>query len=308
MTNTEENKDIIQPEQAPAALADMPGVSDQARNTLRTITAGGYTPSAAVNEALGELNSVIARQPGQFRSGYYKELSGVMNDILGRKKFSYSIADDPMYKLYRQSYQSAGRRAMEDAMGQAAALTGGYGSSYSAAAGQQAYNRQLSALNDRIPELYRLSRDAYDAEGEALKQQYDMLNDAYQKEYGAYQDEFDRWLSERSAAQQRYDTELSGDLSLYADELERQAAQQKLEMQQAEADREYFYNMAMDMLDMGRTPSANILRSAGFSEEDIAALTAKKKTSSAKKTSASGKTAAAGQSLKEKYKAAKKAK
>ena len=39
-----------------------------------------------------------------------------------------------------------GRLAMMDSMGRAAALTGGYGSSYAQSAGQQAYQKQMDSL------------------------------------------------------------------------------------------------------------------------------------------------------------------
>ena len=38
-------------------------------------------------------------------------------------------------------------------MGQAAALTGGYGSTYGEQVGQQAYNAYLQNLNDIVPQL-----------------------------------------------------------------------------------------------------------------------------------------------------------
>ena len=52
----------------------------------------------------------------------------------------------------------------------------------------------------------------------------------------------------------------------------------------------------MDMLEMGRTPSVSVLRSAGFSEEDITALTAKKKSSSSGKKTTSAKGSSSGNS------------
>lgn len=278
---------------APAgSLADLPGISDSSRSTLKAMTGGASVPGSKVSMALTELDGVIAKQPKEFRSSYYSQLSGVMNDILGRKEFKYDLANDPMYRMYRDRHISAGRQAMEDTMGHAATLTGGYGSSYSATAGQQAYNMQLEKLNDRVPELYRLSRDAYDAEGDRLKQQYDMLNSAYQREYGAYQDQFDRWMSERDMALRRYEAELDSETALKAAGMDYDAAMSKLNADREQADREYFYDMAMDMLEMGKTPPISILRSAGLSDEDIAQLSAAKKSSSSsskssKKTSSS---------------------
>ncbi len=302
------------------ALSGLPGISDNTKATLNSIGSSSYTPSASVSKAMTELKDVIAKQPAEFQSRYYNQLSGVMNEILGRKEFAYDLSGDPMYRMYRDQYTSAGRKAMEDSMGQNSRLTGGYGSSYSAVAGQQTYNRYLNALNDRIPELYERSRSTYDARGDALKRQYDMLNEAYQQEYGAYQDEFDRWLKQRDAAFDAYRTELDSDRTAYYNdldnsleiakleqqrmlqleevrqqhewkleeaELQRKLQLEKAEQEQANADRQYFYKLAMDMIDMGKTPSDNILRSAGLTDEDIAALTGKNKSSSGSKKTGS---------------------
>ena len=75
-----------------------------------------------------------------------------------------------------------------DTMGQAAALTGGYGSSYGQSVGQQTYQQYLQGLNDKIPELYGLALDQYNQEGQQLQNQYAMLGDLRDGEYGRYQD------------------------------------------------------------------------------------------------------------------------
>ena len=74
------------------------------------------------------------------------ELERLYAAITGRPAFSYDPASDPVYNSYAQSYQRRGRLAMRNTMGQAAALTGGYGSSYA----QQNYTlRDTCTLGDR---------------------------------------------------------------------------------------------------------------------------------------------------------------
>ena len=77
---------------------------------------------------------------------------------------------------------------MKDTMGQAAALTGGYGNSYAQSVGQQQYDAYLQQLNDVVPELYGMAYDQYEAENEQLMNQYAMLGDMRDDEYGRYQD------------------------------------------------------------------------------------------------------------------------
>ena len=71
------------------------------------------------------------------------ELEALYQAILGRTPFQYRAQDDPFYRSYADQYVQNGRMAMRDTMGSAAALTGGYGSSYAQAAGQQQYDEYL---------------------------------------------------------------------------------------------------------------------------------------------------------------------
>ena len=57
---------------------------------------------------------------------------------------------------------------MEDTLGKAAALTGGYASSYAQSAGQQAYNGYLQELAALVPELRQAALD-YQKEAMAYK-------------------------------------------------------------------------------------------------------------------------------------------
>ena len=105
---------------------------------------------------------------------YDTQINELFNKLLNRESFSYDTETDPLYKLYREQYINQGRLAMQDTMGQAAALTGGYGSSYSQAVGQQQYDAYLQKLNSVVPELYELAYSRYQDEGDELKDQYNM--------------------------------------------------------------------------------------------------------------------------------------
>lgn len=89
-------------------------------------------------------------------------------DYLNREVFSYDPEKDPLYQSYRKQYTDAGRLAMEDTVGMASTLTGGYGNSYAQTAGQQTYNAYLQQLSSLMPELYGAAYDRYRAEGEDL--------------------------------------------------------------------------------------------------------------------------------------------
>lgn len=96
------------------------------------------------------------------------QIEALEDQLKNRKPFSYDPEADALYQQYRQQYETVGRQAMEDTVGQAAALTGGYGSTYAESAGANAYNRYLGEFAALVPELYDRSAAAYKQETENL--------------------------------------------------------------------------------------------------------------------------------------------
>ena len=126
------------------------------------------------------------------------ELERLYAAITGRPAFSYDPASDPVYNSYAQSYQRRGRLAIRDTMGQAAALTGGYGSSYAQSVGQQQYDSYLQSLGEALPELYGMAWQRYNAEGDALKTAWELAS-----ERSEVRRESEREAAEREAAAQK---------------------------------------------------------------------------------------------------------
>ena len=126
------------------------------------------------------------------------ELERLYAAITGRPAFSYDPASDPVYNSYAQSYQRRGRLAMRSTMGQAAALTGGYGSSYAQSVGQQQYDSYLQSLGEALPELYGMAWQRYNAEGDALKTAWELA-----LERSEVKRESEREAAEREAAAQK---------------------------------------------------------------------------------------------------------
>lgn len=140
-------------------------------------------------------------KPQTFQSVYQPEMERLYQEITARKPFQFDATQNPLWQQYQDYYTRAGQQAMRDTMGQAAALTGGYGSSYGQNVGQQAYNAYMQELSAQIPELYEMERAAYDAETDRLYQQYTMAQDRENQAYNRWQDEYDRWFAEQQAAQ-----------------------------------------------------------------------------------------------------------
>lgn len=145
-----------------------------------------YSKSSAVLQAEQLLQSKI----DQGYAGTHKEaLNNLLNEIMNREDFEYDVDKDQMFQQALASAMGSGKTAMQDTMGQAAALTGGYGSTYATTAGNQAYNAFIEDAYNNLPEYYNMALAAYEAEGQQMLQQYSVLDAADTKEYGQWYDE-----------------------------------------------------------------------------------------------------------------------
>ena len=176
-----------------------------------------YQESDAVKQAQALLNQQLANKPGQYTSPWQTQLNDAINKIMNREKFSYDMNADALYQQYKDQYVTQGQMAMMDTMGQAAAMTGGYGNSYAQSVGQQAYQGSLQQLNDKIPELYQLALSKYQMEGDDLYNQYSLLSTQDQMDYGKHRDTVSDWQVEMDRLQNQYNTERDYDYGKWAD-------------------------------------------------------------------------------------------
>lgn len=166
-----------------------------------------YEQSDTVKQANALLNQHSANKPGAYQSQWQDQIDAAFDAYNNRDPFSYDFNADALYQQYKNNYIQQGQMAMMNTMGQAAALTGGYGNSYAQTVGQQAYNQQLNQLNDVIPELYQMAYNRYDQEGTDLYNQYNMLLARENKDYARYQDSMNAWQAERDYLANQYNAE-----------------------------------------------------------------------------------------------------
>lgn len=136
----------------------------------------------------------------EYTSSYDEQISQIYNRIVNREPFSYDPSSDTLYGNYREQYTRLGEKAMRDTMGQAAALTGGYGSSYAQQAGQQEYDSYLQKLGEVLPELYSAAYQRYKDKGESLEAEYQRLLGLEQTEYGRYRDQVEDAMYQQGMA------------------------------------------------------------------------------------------------------------
>lgn len=178
----------------------------------------GFKPSTDSTAAHALYTSVVASKPKAYKSSFATELSKLY-DTMKKRHFDYNADDDISYQNYARLYAKQGERAMEDTMGQAAALTGGYGSSYAEAAGQQSYNRYLQELAQMVPEFEQNAWKRYNDEGEQLTDRYQMLSQRQDEEYKRWQEGMSVWEQEVNDAWQDYQYTAQQDRSNYDSQL-----------------------------------------------------------------------------------------
>lgn len=192
---------------------------NSAESDYTTYANKGYEMSKDVENAYKTKSQYenAVKNYGDFSYGNQAMFDDVMNRILNREKFSYDINGDALYQQYKDKYINQGKMAMADTMGQAAAMTGGYGNSYSASVGNQAYQASLQQLNDVIPELYQMAYDRYNQEGQDLYNQYGLLSDDRNTQYGMWSDGYNRAVSDRSYYSTEADNAFNKDYGMWVD-------------------------------------------------------------------------------------------
>lgn len=185
------------------------------------LASAGYRPSESVTAAGNALKELQENRPGDYESKYQDRIDAALDDLSGKKDFSYNYVNDPLYHQYAQVYTQNAHNASADAAAQAAALTGGYGSSYAASVAQQAYQQQIGALNLAIPTLYQLALDTYDSSGDALVTRLDQLSAQEQNAQGLYNQKLSDYYTQLEQLGSAYNSAYQKDYGRYQDYLSR---------------------------------------------------------------------------------------
>lgn len=229
---------------------------DSGNLTAPKQTQGGQ---AALVQAAGAM-----QQPTDWEG----QVQNLTDRINNRPGFAYNPDTDPLWQGIKDQYVRGGQRAMEDTMGQAAGLTGGYANSYAQSVGQQQYNDFMTKLAAELPTAYDRARAAYDAEGDELWRRLNLAQGMADREYQhgrdalndeRYQDELAYGRQRDTIADQRYQDELDWDR-----DWQRQQWDYKTQQQEQDDARSY----AQYLLQMGILPNADQLAAAGISPEE----------------------------------------
>lgn len=207
-------------------------------------------------KAVQALESARQNKP-TYQSQYDTQAKSLYDQLQNRQAFRYDIDADALYRQYRDQYTALGRKAMEDTMGRAQAMTGGYANSYAQTAGQQAYQNYLGKLADAIPELYSQALERYQQEGSDLEAQYQRTLALGEQDYDRHKDALDSYRKDLSYLQTQADQAYQRGYQAYLDEYQR---------------KNDAYNRLAELIKKGYTPTPAELEQAGMTAEQAKAL------------------------------------
>ena len=152
----------------------------------------------------------------EYEGNDYERRRDELLEEADQRAFSYEPGRDPVWQSYLKQYRREGQLAAEDALGRAAAKTGGVPSSYAVTAAAQAENRYAAQLADRLPELAQNAYSRYLAEYQRLLGLAESYNSYGRQDYERYLD-----------ALAQYNTDRSFDYKSFVDRLSREAADEE---------------------------------------------------------------------------------
>ena len=129
-------------------------------------------------------------EAGTYDSKYMPQIEQRLNDVANWK---YDPLQDASYQALAAVYGARGNQAAKNSLADAAALNGGYGTSYAVSAAQQARNQYNQELASMIPQL---EQAAYNRASTGLSALMDVDN----TQYGRFRDtEADKQWAEQNA-------------------------------------------------------------------------------------------------------------
>jgi hypothetical protein len=180
---------------------------DEALNAAAEATSAYKQPTYggnALGTEAGRYYQKLRETEEGFDNPYSDDIDALMERINGTPEYSYDANADPLYQTIRDKAVRDGKMAARDTTAQMSNLTGGYGNSYAASAGNQAYQEYLRSATEQIPTLESNARSAY---YDNLDEQLNQLNMLL----GMTDTELSAWQTERAYNQGAYQDALSAE-------------------------------------------------------------------------------------------------
>ncbi|MBQ2730154.1 MAG: LysM peptidoglycan-binding domain-containing protein [Clostridia bacterium] len=168
-------------------------------------SAGSSSSGITSGSAAKDIEKWKDSRPASYKNSYSDKIKELVSTLSGMD-FSYEPENDLAYRLIRDENRKNARFAMEDALGKALSLTGGYSNSYGLSAAQQAYADELSETVAMIPELYKAAYDRFDNERDHISDSIKLLSDLDDAEFDKYNDMLKQYLTEGKTLFDNYES------------------------------------------------------------------------------------------------------
>ena len=272
-------------------------LANEAANQLRS-SYGGYTGGKygadyisdgkipnQIDSVLDKINGfgsfTFDQERPSYENQYAEQQQALLDAIINRPDFSWSKEDDPQWHSYRKSYLREGDRATADALGQAAAASGGRPSTAAVTAATQAGDYYAAQLNDIIPTLYQQAYDRYLNEYNMSLQDLNAVNTQEQLDYAKYLDQLGQFNTDRNFAFNQY----LSDFDILQNQLASLQGQDSVDYnrwmdkvglyEQKQAEETDLARAQVDaILSAGGSPSADLVGASGYGSEYVQALEA----------------------------------
>ena len=272
-------------------------LANEAANQLRS-SYGGYTGGKygadyisdgkipnQIDSVLDQINNFGSFSFDQdapvYNNQYAEQQQALLDAIINRPDFSWSKETDPQWSSYKKSYLREGDRATENALGQAAAASGGRPSTAAVTAATQAGDYYATQLNDIIPTLYQQAYDRYLNEYNMSLQDLNAVNNQEQLDYAKYLDQLGQYNTDRNFAYNQY----LSDFDILQNQLASLQGQDSVDYsrwmdrvnlyEQNQAEEADLARAQVDaILSAGGSPSADLVGASGYTNEYVQALQA----------------------------------
>ncbi len=233
----------------------------------------------ALDEYAGYGSFSFADKQPTYDNAYKRAQQQALDAVLNRPDFSWSKESDPSWAAYKKQYNREGQRATADALGTAAAASGGRVSSAAMTAASQAGDYYAGKLADKVPELEANAYNRYLNDFSMDVNKLGVVNQQEQMDYQKYLDALTQYNTNRNFGYQQYVDRfnmmgnqlaaLQGQDNTNYDrnqtEIERELEAKRLEQQ-------YAREQADAILAAGGMPGAQLAAAAGISGDYSTAL------------------------------------
>lgn len=177
----------------------------------------GIQTSPATNNFYNQLQKLqnSNKLSGTFNYDNQKGYNQALSNLANQPKFSYDLSKDTLYNQMKDQYQVMGQQAMADTIGQASAMTGGYGNSYATTAGSQAYQGYMQQLNNNIADLYNLALNTHTAETNRLQNIFNAYSTDRGTKNNEWQGNWNVYNNRFSNLANAYGDSRNGDINSY---------------------------------------------------------------------------------------------